>query len=773
MRIRLFFSFLLFNSLFSCFGLNIQFKDKNSSENLPVFLLNYSQNKILYSDLDGRISLAKNKTYTVKNFGYKALTIIPSTDTTYFLERVEETAKDQTVANNVINLVFKNKKLNDPENSQGFSYNSYNKFFIQSEKTVLSNSIITKIINKFTKKRFEIPQIKNQHYILIESQSERKYNSPVDDEETITNAIFTGIDQPNFITINSQTNSLSLYKGFIQIAGKHYTNPLPPTAQKRYNFEIIDSLKNHYIISFSPKKNARFESLSGIFIINKQDYGIEFFIARPAIKRGNSTVTYQQTNKTLGDNWFPSTIYTSILLENIGSKKHSITATSQTHLYNQKQQTQDYDFSDLALLFSPNINNKHIERQTALSRKDSNTILFYDQLGAIKNFSKSIEFAEKLYHKEIYLKHYSIDLNEVNRLNPHEGLRLGAAIKTNDKFYEKATLGGYLSYGFGDKKAKYGANVSYHLLDDERLSATLSTHTDDFEAGNSKFLPSKAQYSSEWLRKLKINRLDNVVSYKATLKSKPLRFLTLQGSYENKTISPNYNYTFNNINSFSYNTLQLSARYAYGELFIKLIKNKFPLKTNYPIVFFNLSRSFTTNNNLSDYTKLETKIEYTLRLPTLGASIFQLHAGYIDQPVPYGLNFNGKGSREIATVAHNSFETMKYNEFVNNKFIALYYTHDFGYLNFIKWKKFRPKVHVAFNGGFGEINNKNLHKGIEIKDFRKGYFEAGFLVKELAVISLPLVKVSFGIGLYQRIGAYTSSDPWGNQTIKIATGFKL
>ena len=191
------------------------------------------------------------------------------------------------------------------------------------------------------------------------------------------------------------------------------------------------------------------------------------------------------------------------------------------------------------------------------------------------------------------------------------------------------------------------------------------------------------------------------------------------------------------------------------------------------ILFLNLSRGLTTQNTLSNYNKIEAKVEYTLKFPTFGASIFQLHAGWIDSPIPYGLNFNGRGSREIATVAHNSFETMRYNEFVNNQFIALYYTHNFGFLNFIRWKNFRPKVHIAFNAGFGKLNNQELHQDIEVNDFRKGYFETGFLIKELVQLKVSLIKISFGIGLYQRFGAYSNPEPWGNQTIKIATGFKF
>jgi hypothetical protein len=81
-------------------------------------------------------------------------------------------------------------------------------------------------------------------------------------------------------------------------------------------------------------------------------------------------------------------------------------------------------------------------------------------------------------------------------------------------------------------------------------------------------------------------------------------------------------------------------------------------------------------------------------------------AGYIDSYLPYCNLYNGNGSyRKFTIFASNSFATMQMNEFLSNKYVAFYFTHNFGKL-LVHSKIFHPEIAVATNIGFGSLDNK-------------------------------------------------------------------
>ena len=123
MKIKAIISLLLSFSLLSSYAYDIQFKDKTSKENIPVFLINITDQTVIYSDLDGRVSLSTPLPLIAQNFGYNPLKIIPKKDTTYFLERAfNSPISNDPAAKTIIEHVFQHKKLNDPENNNGFSF---------------------------------------------------------------------------------------------------------------------------------------------------------------------------------------------------------------------------------------------------------------------------------------------------------------------------------------------------------------------------------------------------------------------------------------------------------------------------------------------------------------------------------------------------------------------------------------------------------------------------------------------------------------------------
>ena len=105
--------------------------------------------------------------------------------------------------------------------------------------------------------------------------------------------------------------------------------------------------------------------------------------------------------------------------------------------------------------------------------------------------------------------------------------------------------------------------------------------------------------------------------------------------------------------------------------------------------------------------------------------------GWVDSPIPYTNLFNGHGSYGVFTIeTENSFATMRMNEFVMDRFGAVFFQHDFGKL-LIKREKFQPGIVIATHAGYGKLVHLANHTGIDIKSMEKGYFESGLLVKNI------------------------------------------
>ena len=106
------------------------------------------------------------------------------------------------------------------------------------------------------------------------------------------------------------------------------------------------------------------------------------------------------------------------------------------------------------------------------------------------------------------------------------------------------------------------------------------------------------------------------------------------------------------------------------------------------------------------------------------------------------------------------------NEFLSDRYAALFFTHDFGKLLF-KTKMFKPEFALVNNVGIGTLANKNNHFGIKIKTMEKGYFESGVLINNL----LNSQMIGLGVGVFYRYGTYAL--PTNKENISLKVSFKI
>jgi hypothetical protein len=222
-------------------------------------------------------------------------------------------------------------------------------------------------------------------------------------------------------------------------------------------------------------------------------------------------------------------------------------------------------------------------------------------------------------------------------------------------------------------------------------------------------------------------------------------------------------------NQYWFTEAGVGFRFAYKENFVKSPFGMISLGTKYPIIWGNITQGF--NNLLNggyEYTKYDLKMSKNFTIPQAGYSSITITGGYVQGNVPYTLLYDSKGTYEKLTfqdfplAVDNSFETMRINEFLSNRYVNLFYSHNFQSFLF-RHKHFRPELKVVSHAGWGMLDNPGTQFGITYKTMDKGYYESGLELNNL----LKSGFVHIGVGGYYRYGPYAFSLPIDNFVVKL------
>ena len=127
--------------------------------------------------------------------------------------------------------------------------------------------------------------------------------------------------------------------------------------------------------------------------------------------------------------------------------------------------------------------------------------------------------------------------------------------------------------------------------------------------------------------------------------------------------------------------------------------------------------------------------------------------------VPYSYLFNGNGSNAKGNYIYveNTFQTMRLYEFVSDRYVNLFFSHNFGSLLF-KRPKFQPQFVIFTNVGIGTLKNKEQHSHLGFKTMEKGFYESGLLINNLVRINYyNIVYLGLGGGAFVRYGPYADT----------------
>lgn len=757
------------------------------------------------TDIDGKFKLsytAKVKTLELTYVGYESLIYeVPARpeDLKIFLKKIPYELREVVVlpginpAHRIIKNVVSNRDLNDPEKMKSFSYTSYEKvIFTLDLDSLRMLDTLTLDTGSLEVRRF----FDRQDIFIAESVTERKFLYPERNSEKVIATRVSGMKDPLFVFLVSQIQSTSFYNELINIGRSEYINPISKGSTSKYTFIIEDTAYTErsdtvFIISFQPKPNTNFDGLKGVLSINTYHWAIQNVIAEPARDEGPFTIKVQQMYELIdGEQWFPAQLNTDIKIRSLGAnindKTYSFVGVGKSYIRDLELNPElvKRQFNNIEIDVDPNAHDRSEQywrqyRLDSLSDRDINTYAFMDSIGEEANFDRLAKTFESLMGGKIPVKFIDIDIDKIIRYNQFEGFYLGMGIHTNDRLSRRFKVGGFFGYGFKDMTSKYGGDISAILHQNSELEVKAGYFYDVVESAGVSFYDDETSFiRGEGYRNFLIRRMNMTERGFLGFQFRALRHFkwNISGRLDSKAAYPDYYFsqsidgTTVVMNTYNFTEISLGFKFAFREKFLRTKRIKISLGTKYPVVRFKYTHGFDgALNGEFEYNRFDLKISESFFIKYLGTSSIELRAGYIDGDLPYCNLYNGNGSYRVFTIyAPSSFATMRMNEFLSNRYVALYLSHNFGQL-LVRTKFFSPEIVIATNIAFGDLNNSDQHFNVQYQTMEKGYYESGILLHGL----LDLKFYKLGAGVFYRYGPYSFDLPGDNFAYKISVVFPI
>lgn len=696
-------------------------------------------------------------------------------------------------AHRIIQNAVDNRDLNNPDKMRSYAYTSYEKviFTLDLDSLRMLDTLMMDTTSLEIRRFFD-----RQDIFIAESVTERKFLYPGRKRENVIATRVSGMKDPIFLFLVSQVQSTSFYKELLNIGREEYVNPISRGSTSKYTFILEDTaytdrMDSVFIISFQPKPNTNFDGLKGVISINSHKWAIQSVIAEPMREQGPFTIRIQQKYELInGKQWFPVQLNTDLRIKGVSA---TITDQDYTFVGIGKSYIRDIrlnpelnrrEFGNVEIDVEPNSHDRTDKfwnnfRVDPLTDRDMRTYEFMDSIGEQVNFDRLARTFETIMTGKIPLKFIDFDIDKFVRYNQFEGLYLGVGAHTNDRLSRRFKAGGFWGYGFRDETAKYGADASVVLHKGSEVELTAGYFYDVTESGGVNYLDEKKSFlRGEGFRNFLIRRMNMTERAYALLQFRALKHFNWNISIrsDHKTAYPDYMYgQFKNgtgmlKSNFRFTEISAGFRFAFREKFLQTKRIRISLGTKYPVLRFQYTRGLDGMLNAEfDYHRFDLKLLESFYTKYLGLTSIEVRAGYIDGDLPYCNLYNGNGSYRIFTIyAANSFATMRMNEFLSNRYVALYFSHNFGTL-LVRTRFFSPEIVLATNIAFGDLNNPGQHHNVDFKTMEKGYYESGIMLHGL--LDLQLYKL--GAGVFYRYGPYGYDIPAKNFAYKISIVFPI
>lgn len=649
--------------------------------------------------------------------------------------------KDENPAHAILEQVINNKKINDREKLDAYSYEVYNKVEFD----------INNITDKFTKrkvfKKFDfifdyVDSTDEKPYLPIfisESVSDFYYSrNPLKRREFIKATKISGVENESVNQfLGDMYQNINVYDNQIEIFSKSFVSPITNGALLYYKYYLTDSATIDgnwcYKLEFKPKRKGD-KTFEGELWIHDTTFAVKIFDAYLSedanINFVNSYHIKQTFKQVEPEVWLMVLDESVVDISPLETKKGKgiygrKTTSYKNFIVNEPTPAFVFDGNENITIkegydqYDQSYWDK--ARHVKLTDKEKNIYQMIDtmkDLPVVKSYIdiiSTIVSGYKVVGKvEIgpYTSFYSF--NEV------EGHRLSFGLQTSNDFSKLIMFKGLVGYGFRDQKVKYTLGTKFFLTKKPRRLVSMDYTNEIKQVGQDYFGSLQQNIISSFLRRNPNNKLLNIEGFRFNYYnewyegfSNTVEFQAFNLEQLNDLLPY---YSLNNDSSLvpnkSFNNTEISLgfRYAHNEKFLSGEFTRISLGTKYPT--FEGSVGFGISDILGsqfNYQKVKGSVEHWFNVGHLGYLAYRLEAGKIFGKLPYPLLFVHQGN-ESWGYSRTAFNAMNIAEFISDEYVSVIAEHHlegailnkFPLLRRLKWREV-----LGIKAIYGRLNDKH------------------------------------------------------------------
>lgn len=752
------------------------------------------------SDIDGRFSFSGKSPFSIvklSHVGYRPLeAVVTGSYMNIKMSPVQVElpgvmiVAGENPAHRIIRNAVDNRKINNPAHIPHYTYNSYDKMIF----TVNTDSLSALMDTNDPKEIILREVFERQHLFMMESVSEHSFIAPDKSFDKIIATRVSGFKDPLFLFLISQLQSTSFYNETINIVNTQYINPISADSWKHYNFALRDALfldgekDTTFVISYKPRAGRNFDGLQGMLYISSNGWAIRNVTAIPAREDDKMGLKIQQLYEWIdGKQWFPVQLNTEITFNTINLNGALPVGIGKSYRRNIDLEGKPEKSAppNISAEIMPYASIRDEEfwnnyRVDTLSVRELNTYHIIDSLGRVNRFDEKMKGLGAVLTGRLPIGYLELDLNRFFRYSKYEGFYVGLGLLTSDKLSGTVKFGGYLGYGFGDQRAKYGGDLQLKLHPYGNMMLNLSYAYDLSEsAGTVFFDDAPAVLNGLNYRDFYVTFMDRGEKVSARLTFRMLQYVKagigISGEIKESCFDYGFRQQFEELavltDKHRFGKLTAGIKLAWGERFIRDSFSQVSIGTKYPELWLQYTRGQKgLFDGQFDFNRIDLKLKVRANFRFVGNTTLWFTGGLVDGDLPMSELINGRGGSGsgFSLFSPFSFTTMKPGEFLNDRFAALFITHSFEKLLF-RTEKFTPQPSLVFNAGFGSLRNPVKHHFPAIKTMEKGYFEGGLLIDNLLISPISAI----GAGVFYRLGDYASHRAGKNFFFRLSLNYVL
>ncbi len=687
----------------------------------------------------------------------------------------------------VINQAIAHRNENSPENNEWFRCNVYHKIWAdyvtesRNSDTVPDENSFIHGLDSFMEK---------SHLLLMETITHRTFHAPRQLQDEVIASRISGWKEAPFAGLITDILPFDAYHDFFTLNGKDYFNPISKGWGGRHHFYLVDEVlqgtDTTFILSYKPKAGKEQEAMEGRVYIHSPNYAITHFTGKVVDKKLKRTITVEQQYQWTQGRWFPFRLNFEIAWKGLFKNEKDTAGL----VMQGRSQIDSVDFSPPADFCFDRSKTVKIHpgaialpdsiwsgiRPIALNEKEVNTYQQIDSMMQESGVGKLLSLVYKIAEAKIPVGFVDMNLDRLFSYNRFEKSRWGIGFQTNEKIYERASVGGWIGYGSGDRRWKYGAFLDV-CLDSFQDKMMRIGYQDELQDPGRVLVHPETDRNS--LRRWLMYRADRVKEFYFDARARLGYWnVGVEGRYQN--MFPQYSYRFNFQNEYlrEFRVIEsaLNLRYAYAERRSPVFRRYTATGSDFPVLYLKLTagRISVQPDYASRYLKLAAAFSWNKHLNRIGTEHLLIMGGtiYSDKTLPLSLYFAGRGfySPDYPVYTSGGFMTMGPYEYYTDVFLSFFWKHDFD-RRLYSTPYSALFFSVAHNFLVGKMSDRNIHQGVEFYVPQRPYEESGLLLNDLVRFNyLNVAYLNFNAGYFHQWNGGKSWQENGRFVVGISFG---